>query len=157
MLGAMPPPMINSFLDQRRFSNGFSNGAQMPNNSWQYQAKTLQLKDFLTTSSNLLEKKKDRIRSSKEWFLRQKPFNNKNIALYPNGREYYNKGRALGRPYVKPQSAKRPMINTNSLNAYKERFVCQQPSGLSSRNFNNKIDAQSSNPVKANKLVIVSL
>lgn len=77
MIGGMPPPEINSFFPNRRISNQMTNYLVAPNYSGQLQEGNLCLKDFITTSSNLLVPKKSRMRNSKEWVIRTKTFKGK--------------------------------------------------------------------------------
>ena len=77
MIGAMPPPAINSFFPNRKMSNQIMNQFAGSNYSWQYMEGSLNLKDFITTSSNLLVSKKVRMRNSKEWVIRTKTYKGK--------------------------------------------------------------------------------
>lgn len=77
MIGAMPPPEIASCFPNRRISNQIINQFVAPNYPYQFQERNLCLKDFITTSSNLLIPKKSRMRNSKEWMIRTKTYKGK--------------------------------------------------------------------------------
>ena len=77
MIGAMPPPTLNSFFPNRKMSNQIMNQFVSSNYSWQYMEGSFNLKDFVTTSSNLLSSKKNRMRNNKEWVIRTKTFKGK--------------------------------------------------------------------------------
>lgn len=145
-------PGINSFIESRRFSNmPFMYGHPQVNSSWQVQKQEYRLKDFLTTSSNLLERKKNRLKSNKDWILRSQPFKGKNMNFYPNGKPYFEKSARAHRIYAKPQSAKRPVnYMENNWSNYRDKFSNNQYNTFVSRNQKEYIEEQKSNPVKAN-------
>ena len=151
MIGMMPPPNINSFIDQKRFSNvPLINGHPQVNHSYRFQPSQIPLKDFITTSSNLLEPKRNRIRSKKEWILKTKPFLSKNMTFHGSRvNPYFKQGEVLNKIYKKPQSAKRPAFAANSLKAYQNRLVPQPAIG--SRNLPKSVNAQNSNPITNKK------
>lgn len=149
----MPPQMANSFIEQRKFSNqkfGYSAYPQI-NHSWQFQDQNLHLKDFLTSSSGLLERKKNRQQQSKDIFIRSKTMKAKNINFYPNSKPTNEKGNKLRRTYFKPQSAKRPILNSKSLKSYDKQFNSVGTTRIISRNIPMDIEAQISNFNKNSK------
>ena len=81
------------------------------------------LKDFLTTSSNLLINKKSKLRSSREGVQKTKILKNKNINFYPNKIMYTNQGNRFKRIYKNPQSTKRQNMKIKSQNITESNAV----------------------------------
>jgi hypothetical protein len=151
MIGMMPPPYIRSFIDQRKYSNNpLVIGMPQVSHSYQFQRENLDsyelksnnfnlnteqlhLKDFLTSSSFLLSRKKNRLRPNKEWIIKSKPFRNKNLTFYAKNHPILEKGGVLRKIYTKPQSAKQQTLFSKPLKAYQE-IICHHEKLRASRN-----------------------
>lgn len=84
--------------------------------------------------------------------FKTKPFRNKNLNLFPNGKPYFEKTNRARRIYAKPQSAKRPDgISNKNKQLYKQELVKQPYQTYGSRNTPKEINSQNSNPVKTSK------
>lgn len=120
--------------------------------NWEYD---LNLKDFLTTSSNLLPNK---LRQSREWVPKSKNFKNKgkNLCFYPTGTVNSGLRNRSKRIYNKPQSAKRSNLTLKSENIYlyQNKLAWDPKLKMASRNIQKQINPFHSHPMKNHKYVI---
>ncbi|CAI2386666.1 unnamed protein product [Moneuplotes crassus] len=117
---------------------------------------TLPLKDFLTTSSSLLGRTKNRFRSSQEWMNKARPFKRKDLNFYPSSRLNPEKGPKSRRIYSKPQSAKRGNAYQQPLVPYQRNLLSRGMGRKTSRNMPKNMVHLSNNPPTKNKKALFS-